>query len=87
MAQPPAEESAEDRGRNNGKAEQDEPGIDLTEFERAHRVGKDNSPHRPPVDPPMEHVAENEQVDRDETSNSPSSGPAAALPPTRPASR
>ena len=71
MAGPTAHDASEESGDEEGGGEEEHAGVDLADFERAHRVGEDESPDGPAGDPPVEDVRGDEEVNGDEDAGAP----------------
>jgi hypothetical protein len=66
VAAPAAEEAAEDQRREDGRDEEDEPGVDLAELERVHRLAGFDGGEGHAVHQPLHDVRGDEHVDEDE---------------------
>jgi hypothetical protein len=75
VAGPPAEEAAEQHGRQERDREEDEPGVDPSELERVHRLGRLDRGQGAPCDEKVRDVGRDHHVDRDQDRRTPPAPP------------
>ena len=68
MASPPAEESPEDHGEQDGNREEDQSGIDHAVFGKLHGLGGLQRGHARAFVPPVSYVSGNQDMNADEYS-------------------